>query len=116
MSEFRTGVHDKLDLPCLETRVWARRTHFCPAARDGGGGFGYSGPSRFTSNHPRFPLPFARLGLPAPLLKGVRSAGYTDPTPIQQKAIPIILAGHDLIGAAQTGTGKTAAFVLPILA
>jgi len=61
-------------------------------------------------------LPFARLGLPAPLLKGIRSAGYTDPTPIQQRAIPIILAGHDMIGAAQTGTGKTAAFVLPILA
>jgi len=61
-------------------------------------------------------VPFAHLGLPAPLLKGVRAAGYTEPTPIQQRAIPIILAGHDLIGAAQTGTGKTAAFVLPILA
>ena len=61
-------------------------------------------------------MPFAHLGLPAPLLKGVRAAGYTEPTPIQQRAIPIILAGHDLIGAAQTGTGKTAAFVLPILA
>ena len=52
----------------------------------------------------------------APLLRGVRAAGYTQPTPIQVKAIPIILAGHDLIGAAQTGTGKTAAFILPILA
>ena len=61
-------------------------------------------------------MPFARLGLPAPLLKGVRAAGYTEPTPIQQRAIPIILSGQDLIGAAQTGTGKTAAFVLPILA
>lgn len=61
-------------------------------------------------------MPFARLGLPAPLVKGVRSAGYTEPTPIQKRAIPLILEGHDLIGAAQTGTGKTAAFVLPILA
>jgi len=61
-------------------------------------------------------VPFARLGLPAPIIKGVRAAGYTEPTPIQQRAIPIVLQGHDLIGAAQTGTGKTAAFVLPILA
>ena len=60
-------------------------------------------------------MPFAALGLPAPILKGVRAAGYAEPTPIQRKAIPIILSGRDLIGAAQTGTGKTAAFVLPIL-
>jgi ATP-dependent RNA helicase RhlE len=49
------------------------------------------------------------------MLRGVRAAGYQIPTPIQQKAIPLILEGHDLIGAAQTGSGKTAAFVLPIL-
>ncbi len=61
-------------------------------------------------------MPFSKLGLPAPLVKGVRAAGYTEPTPIQQRAIPIVLEGHDLVGAAQTGTGKTAAFVLPILA
>jgi ATP-dependent RNA helicase RhlE len=61
-------------------------------------------------------VPFAALGLPAPLVKGVRAAGYTSPTPIQAKAIPLILTGRDLIGAAQTGTGKTAAFILPILA
>ena len=61
-------------------------------------------------------MPFTRLGLPPSVVKGVRAAGYTEPTPIQQKAIPIILAGHDLVGAAQTGTGKTAAFLLPILA
>ena len=61
-------------------------------------------------------MPFAALGLPAALVKGVRAAGYTQPTPIQAKAIPLILTGRDLIGGAQTGTGKTAAFILPILA
>ena len=61
-------------------------------------------------------MPFTTLGLPASLLRGVRAMGYETPTPIQQKAIPLILEGHDLIGAAQTGSGKTAAFVLPILA
>ncbi len=61
-------------------------------------------------------MPFAALGLPAPLVKGVRAAGYTAPTPVQAKAIPMVLSGRDLIAAAQTGTGKTAAFILPILA
>ena len=62
------------------------------------------------------PMPFRSLGLPAPILQAVQEAGYTEPTPIQTAAIPQILAGHDLIGIAQTGTGKTAAFTLPILA
>ena len=61
-------------------------------------------------------MPFRLLGLEANILKAVQEAGYTEPTPIQAAAIPQILAGHDLIGIAQTGTGKTAAFVLPILA
>ena len=61
-------------------------------------------------------MPFAALGLPPSILRGVRAAGYSSPTPIQARAIPLILAGHDLTGAAQTGTGKTAAFILPILA
>jgi len=61
-------------------------------------------------------MPFRSLGLEANILKAVQEAGYTEPTPIQAAAIPQILAGHDLIGIAQTGTGKTAAFVLPILA
>ena len=55
------------------------------------------------------------LGLDPKILQAVQEAGYTEPTPIQTAAIPPILAGHDLIGIAQTGTGKTAAFTLPIL-
>jgi ATP-dependent RNA helicase RhlE len=58
---------------------------------------------------------FADLGLSAPLLRAVSAENYTTPTPIQAKAIPHLLAGRDLLGCAQTGTGKTAAFALPIL-
>ena len=58
---------------------------------------------------------FSTLGLAAPLLKALEGEGYTTPTPIQIKAIPAILTGSDLLGIAQTGTGKTAAFALPIL-
>ena len=61
-------------------------------------------------------MPFRALNLDPNILKAVHEAGYTEPTPIQAAAIPPILAGQDLIGIAQTGTGKTAAFVLPILA
>src|SRR5579862_1182631 len=60
-------------------------------------------------------MSFRDLGLDANILKAVQEAGYTEPTPIQAAAIPPILDGHDLIGIAQTGTGKTAAFTLPIL-
>ena len=60
-------------------------------------------------------MPFKNLGLDAKVLSAVNDAGYTEPTPIQTAAIPPIIAGHDLIGIAQTGTGKTAAFTLPIL-
>src|SRR3954463_10506009 len=59
--------------------------------------------------------PIAALGLAQPLLRAIADAGYTTPTPIQLKAIPLVLAGGDLLAAAQTGTGKTAGFVLPIL-
>ncbi|MFN7167812.1 MAG: DEAD/DEAH box helicase [Pannonibacter sp.] len=58
---------------------------------------------------------FATLGLSSALLKSVAAAGYTTPTPIQQAAIPHVLAGNDLMGLAQTGTGKTAAFGLPLI-
>jgi ATP-dependent RNA helicase RhlE len=61
-------------------------------------------------------MPFHAFGLEANIIKAVQEAGYTQPTPIQSAAIPLILAGNDVIGIAQTGTGKTAAFVLPILA
>ena len=60
-------------------------------------------------------MPFTALGLNSNITKAIRQAGYTEPTPIQTKAIPVILTGADVIGIAQTGTGKTAAFVLPIL-
>ena len=58
---------------------------------------------------------FAELGLSEKLTKGLALAGYTNPTPIQTQAIPLIMAGRDLMGLAQTGTGKTAAFGLPLL-
>ena len=58
---------------------------------------------------------FRNLGLSAPILKALTQEGYTDPTPIQRKAIPPALAGRDVLGCAQTGTGKTCAFAAPIL-
>src|SRR3954452_1998720 len=63
----------------------------------------------------REPMPFSKLGLSPKVVDGVRAAGYTEPTPIQLRAIPILLEGRDLIGSAQTGTGKTAAFALPLI-
>ncbi|MDR7231067.1 ATP-dependent RNA helicase RhlE [Caulobacter sp. BE264] len=58
---------------------------------------------------------FSDLGLAKPLLKALAEKGYKEPTPIQAQAIPVVLQGKDLLGIAQTGTGKTAAFALPIL-
>ena len=60
-------------------------------------------------------MSFAYLGLSDELLKAIDELGYKEPTPIQRKAIPAVLQGRDVIGIAQTGTGKTAAFVLPML-
>jgi ATP-dependent RNA helicase RhlE len=60
-------------------------------------------------------MPFQALGLEPRILAAIKDAGYTEPTPIQSAAIPKILTGADIIGIAQTGTGKTAAFVLPML-
>src|SRR5688500_16999310 len=76
------------------------------------------------AQNPSFQLPtihlnsrmaFAQLGLSQPVLEGIKAMGYIEPTPIQLRAIPIVMAGGDVIGSAQTGTGKTAAFALPML-
>ena len=60
-------------------------------------------------------MPFGKLGLSQSVVDAAKAKGYSDPTPIQLRAIPLILSGRDVIGSAQTGTGKTAAFALPIL-
>src|SRR5688572_944553 len=60
-------------------------------------------------------MPFSQYGLSQKVIAAVEAAGYTSPTPIQQQAIPHVLARRDVLGIAQTGTGKTAAFVLPML-
>ncbi|MEM6654857.1 MAG: DEAD/DEAH box helicase, partial [Planctomycetota bacterium] len=60
-------------------------------------------------------MQFSKLGLAEPLLRVTETLGYETTTPIQQAAIPVVLSGADLIGCAQTGTGKTAAFTLPML-
>ncbi len=60
-------------------------------------------------------MQFQSLNIIEPILKALQEEGYTSPTPIQAQAIPIVLQGTDLLGCAQTGTGKTAAFAVPIL-
>src|SRR5215510_2151408 len=60
-------------------------------------------------------MPFSQLGLSNAVLDGIKAMGYVEPTPIQLRAIPLMMAGRDVIGSAQTGTGKTAAFALPML-
>ena len=58
---------------------------------------------------------FASLGIAAPVLKAVMQLGYEQPSPVQAASIPILLTGKNLLGTAQTGTGKTAAFTIPLL-
>ena len=58
---------------------------------------------------------FSELGLSEPILRAIEEMGYKHPTPIQEQAIPIVLMGRDVLGVAQTGTGKTAGFTLPML-
>src|SRR5436190_16111205 len=60
-------------------------------------------------------MTFENLNLITPILSALQAEGYTNPKPIQQQAIPLLLEGKDLLGCAQTGTGKTAAFAIPIL-
>ena len=64
---------------------------------------------------PATKLSFEQLGLIEPLLRAVKAEGYEQPTTIQEQAIPLVLSGRDVLGCAQTGTGKTAVFALPIL-
>ncbi|MDE2121921.1 MAG: DEAD/DEAH box helicase, partial [Betaproteobacteria bacterium] len=73
-------------------------------------------PSPSVEPAPQAERGFADLGLPAPLLQSLRDVGYETPSPIQAATIPPLLEGRDVLGQAQTGTGKTAAFALPILA
>src|SRR5438132_9939038 len=63
----------------------------------------------------QFASPFSNLGLMEPILRALVSEGYQTPTPVQAQAIPFALEGRDVLASAQTGTGKTAAFALPIL-
>ena len=58
---------------------------------------------------------FSEFGFDPTLMEGIEAMGFEKPTPIQEQAIPAILQGNDIIGAAQTGTGKTAAFLLPVI-
>ena len=88
------------------------RTHFIHSQTQAPGFWGRGASRRFEST---FLTTFNELGLAAPLLKALATEHYVTPTPIQAQAIPPILAGKDLCGIAQTGTGKTAAFALPIL-
>ena len=60
-------------------------------------------------------MSFENLNLIEPILKALKTEGYTNPTPIQEQAIPVVLDRKDLLGCAQTGTGKTAAFAIPML-
>src|SRR5947199_9938288 len=60
-------------------------------------------------------MKFSELGLSPELLQAVLDAGYTNPTPIQEQAIPVVATGRDVLGCAQTGTGKTASFALPMI-
>src|SRR5262245_31653168 len=91
------------------------KPHFCVAMRDSARALGrrYRFPLRERTRH--FVKTFEQLGLIDSLLRAVRDEGYDTATPIQVQAIPPVLAGRDLMGCAQTGTGKTAAFALPTL-
>src|SRR6185312_14392030 len=69
----------------------------------------------FNSSNIEVAMSFNKFGLSPEVVRGTQAMGFVEPTPIQLRAFPIVLGGKDLIGTAQTGTGKTAAFALPIL-
>jgi ATP-dependent RNA helicase RhlE len=91
----------------LNIRRWRQPSRFVPTGRAT-----FVNPRRLCNKN--F-VPFSKLGLSPKVVEGVRAAGYAEPTAIQLRAIPLILEGRDLIGSAQTGTGKTAAFALPLI-
>ena len=72
-------------------------------------------PGWFRKSRRRPRAVFADLGLSEPLLRAIAEMGYAHPTPIQEQAIPVVLMGRDVLGVAQTGTGKTASFTLPLM-
>ncbi len=89
-------------LPTVSTSIHPKRPDRAPHRREG----------LVRSN---LSMSFDQLGLSPELLRAVAHEGYTEPTPVQAQAIPLVLAGRDVLAGAQTGTGKTAAFVLPML-
>jgi ATP-dependent RNA helicase RhlE len=103
----RPAARQVLSHPQFGKNVWARG-HAANWRFD----FGFD---IYRGNQQYRAMPFSKLGLSPAILEGVKAMGYVDPTPIQLRAIPLILEGRDVIGSAQTGTGKTAAFALPIL-
>ncbi|HZF70875.1 DEAD/DEAH box helicase, partial [Sulfuricurvum sp.] len=60
-------------------------------------------------------MPFSTLGLSSPIQRALKESGFVHPTPIQEKVIPLVKSGHDIMARAQTGSGKSASFILPIL-
>src|SRR5690606_22315712 len=92
-----------------------RRRAICRLARGSRETLGFSPAMRGGPQHRSIAMTFEQLGLAPALLRALADYGYTTPTPIQAQAIPLVLAGHDVLGGAQTGTGKTAAFGLPLL-
>ena len=91
----------------LDARPQASAARPAPVSSD-------AGSAREAALAPELPL-FTDLGLSEPILRAIAEMGYLHPTPIQAQAIPVVLAGRDVMGVAQTGTGKTASFTLPLL-
>jgi len=68
-----------------------------------------------TNNMRKHTMPFSTLGLSPQILRALQESGYSEPTPVQQKVIPLVLEERDVMARAQTGSGKSASFVLPVL-